>query len=139
MKGYYPSGHENPSDAFTPSGALLKAMLLSSARGLQRIVDQSDSGTVSITDITTYPSNDQGYGRIQLDNVLNFGKRSTRRPLSLFVMGAASKSSAYYVQLSTNSSHYYTFTTSSSASQTSIRFVYDDSGKIIEVFIACAE
>ena len=122
MKGFYPSGQENPSDVFTPSGALLKAMLVSSARGLERIVDESDSGSISITQITKYPSNDQGYGRIQLDNVLNFGKLSSRRPLSLFVMGAALTTSPYYVKLSTNTSHFYTFTTSSSSSQTSIRF-----------------
>lgn len=53
--GYYPSGSAVPADAFTPSGALLRACLISSA--------------VNMTGITGYIGNQEGFGRILLDNV----------------------------------------------------------------------
>ncbi|MBL0927191.1 MAG: S8 family serine peptidase [Phycisphaerales bacterium] len=56
--GYYPSGTANPSDAFTPSGALLKAVLV-------------NAGTPMAT-LTGYPSVQQGWGRLLLDNALSF-------------------------------------------------------------------
>lgn len=56
--GYYPGGIENPSDAFMPSGALVKATLLNSA--------------VDMTGITGFPSNLEGWGRVLADNALFF-------------------------------------------------------------------
>ena len=56
--GYYPSGVPTFDDGFTPSGTLVKAMLLNSA--------------VNMTGITGYPSTQEGWGRVLLDNALYF-------------------------------------------------------------------
>ena len=56
--GYYPSGRPTLGDSFTPSGTLIKAMLVNSA--------------VDMTNIAGYPSNREGWGRILLDNALHF-------------------------------------------------------------------
>jgi len=58
MEGFYPSGFATPGDAFTPTGALIKAILL--------------SATVDMTSIAGYPSNQEGWGRLLLDNSLYF-------------------------------------------------------------------
>ncbi len=54
MEGFYPSGAPNMSDEFTPSAALIKAMILNSG--------------VDMTGIAGYPSNQEGWGRILADN-----------------------------------------------------------------------
>ncbi|MGE4198737.1 MAG: S8 family serine peptidase [Phycisphaerales bacterium] len=54
--GYFPTGSPTPADAFTPSGALIKATLLNSA--------------VDMTGIAGYPSNQEGWGRVLLDNAV---------------------------------------------------------------------
>lgn len=58
MEGYYPTGIATPGDALTPTGALIKAVLLAS--------------TVDMTSVTGYPSNQEGWGRLLLDNGLYF-------------------------------------------------------------------
>lgn len=64
MSGFYPSGSANGADAFTPSGALLKAVLINSA--------------VDMTGIAGYPSNQEGWGRMLLDNALYFAGDSRK-------------------------------------------------------------
>ena len=56
--GFYPTGVATPANAFTPSGALMKATLLNSA--------------TDMTGITGYPSNSEGWGRVLLDDALYF-------------------------------------------------------------------
>ncbi len=56
--GYYPSGSANPSDAIVPSGALIRATLLNAG--------------VDMTSISGYPTNNEGWGRLLLDNSLFF-------------------------------------------------------------------
>lgn len=56
--GFYPSGLAESQDGFVPSGALLKATLLNSA--------------VDMTNISGFPSNREGWGRVLLDNALYF-------------------------------------------------------------------
>lgn len=56
--GYYPSGVPTFDDGFTPSGPLVKAMLLNSA--------------VDMTGISGFPSNQEGWGRALLDNSFYF-------------------------------------------------------------------
>jgi len=58
VDGFYPTGVAVPSDGFTPSGALIKAVLVNSA--------------TDMTGITGYPSNREGWGRILLDDTLYF-------------------------------------------------------------------
>ncbi len=56
--GYYPSGVPTFNDGFTPSGTLIKATLLNSA--------------VDMTGIGGFPSNQEGWGRVLLDNAMYF-------------------------------------------------------------------
>lgn len=61
-QGFYPSGIPNEADAFTnPHAALIRAMLINSS------VTMDGSGTG-----TSPPNQQQGWGRITLDNVLYF-------------------------------------------------------------------
>ncbi len=57
-EGFYPSGLAESDDGFVPSGTLLKATLLNSA--------------VNMTGISGFPSNQEGWGRVLLDNALYF-------------------------------------------------------------------
>ena len=73
--GFYPSGSAASADAFTPSGALIKAVLI---HGTQRLLRAVSSSSASATSIKTFdtsaalPNSDQGYGRVQLDRSLYF-------------------------------------------------------------------
>lgn len=64
--GFYPSGTANPGDALTPSGALMKAVLLVGGQPLGG-TDNTTFGAVS-----PIPSMDQGWGRTHLDDSLYF-------------------------------------------------------------------
>jgi len=63
MDGWYPTGAPVPANALTPSAALLKAMLVNSA-----VAISFDAEGRPIT----IPSNEQGWGRVLLDNALFF-------------------------------------------------------------------
>lgn len=58
MDGFYPTGAAVPANAFTPTGALIKAVLINSS--------------VDMSGIAGYPSNKEGWGRVLLDNALYF-------------------------------------------------------------------
>ncbi len=58
VDGFYPSGTATPADALVPSGALLRACLISSAADMT-----AEAG---------YPGNREGWGRLLLDNALFF-------------------------------------------------------------------
>lgn len=62
--GFYPSGARTAADARSPSGALLKAVLLNGTR-----------------DIASMPNNNYGWGRIWLDNNLYFSSVAGHRRL----------------------------------------------------------
>ncbi len=64
MRGYFPTGAPNPSRALTPSGSLLKAMLITSG-------DDMDM-------YSGYPTYGEGWGRILLDDVLPFAEDPER-------------------------------------------------------------
>src|SRR5690606_30005319 len=57
--GYYPSTTKIDEDSQTLSGAMLKAILVNSGAPLDSAV--------------TYPGNQQGHGRVQLDRAVPFG------------------------------------------------------------------
>ncbi len=63
VDGFYPAGSPDPGAGFTPSAALVKAMLIASA------VDLAELGCPLAEPV---PSRDQGWGIIQLDQVLLF-------------------------------------------------------------------
>ena len=58
IEGFYPTGSANPSDALTPSAALLKAMLV--------------NASVDMTGVVGYPSNQEGWGRLLADEAMHF-------------------------------------------------------------------
>jgi hypothetical protein len=58
VEGWYPTGEKRPADSITPTGALLKAILLNS--------------TVDMTGEPDYPGNFEGWGLIQLERTLFF-------------------------------------------------------------------
>jgi len=64
--GFYPKGVKEPSNSITPSSALLKGIIINGAMPMEGI-DLLNSQAIS--DI---PSFDQGWGRINLENVLYF-------------------------------------------------------------------
>eukprot|EP01031_Cornospumella_fuschlensis_P027482 gene27482-33187_t len=127
LKGYYPGGVANDSQSFVPSGALLKAMVIASAKRLDNILyyDTTPPGggppTMAFESLEgLYPGIHQGYGRIQMNRVLHFANASSTEPpkdppndpLSLFVVGAANSSSPLFAQiLGTGGSRTYTFKT----------------------------
>lgn len=59
--GFYPGGQANPSDALTPTGALIKAVLINSAQNMTSY----GAG---------YPNASEGWGRIQADEALWFDR-----------------------------------------------------------------
>ncbi len=99
--GFYPTGAKVPANAFTPSGALIKGVLLNS--------------TVDMTGISGYPSNQEGWGRLLLDNALYF-------------TGDASKLYAVDVRnpqgLSTGGQATYTFSVNSNSKPLKITMVF---------------
>ncbi|MCK5833764.1 S8 family serine peptidase [bacterium] len=69
MAGYYPTGDAVSGDALTPSGALMKAMLILGTRNM------TGSWTISATNNSGHqdaPSNGQGWGRVVLDDCMYF-------------------------------------------------------------------
>jgi len=58
-KGFYPDGIASPPQAFTPSAALLRAAMISSATPMENLS-------------VLPPSDEQGWGRVLLDDVLFF-------------------------------------------------------------------
>lgn len=64
-EGFYPSGAANSGDAFTPSGALMKAVIVNSA-----------------TDMLSYggavPNNSEGWGRVLAHDAITFAADSRR-------------------------------------------------------------
>ena len=121
--GYYPSGFPVAGDGFDPSGALLKNLLMHSGQAMSIIT--YDDGTQDST--VSYPSNLQGYGRVQLNKVVSFGPTGSLSDgsASIYLLGAAYASSNLYRCLpdpNTNAlSHSFTITTSSESSQPPIR------------------
>ena len=64
LDGFYPSGISNPADEFTPTAALVKAMIVNGAEEI--------SGSGTYANGNKYPNGDQGWGRSHLENCLYF-------------------------------------------------------------------
>jgi Subtilase family len=88
VDGWYPTGGEVSINGFTPSAALVKATLISSAK--------------SMTGTTAIPANCQGWGRVLLEDALFF----TGQPRKLWVKDNA----AAFNTGSSNEDRAYTFT-----------------------------
>ncbi len=91
VQGFYPTGEKESENGFTPSGALLKAMLVHSGRPMKyRERFDWNTFTYVIDELEQYPSIEQGYGRLQLNTTLYFkDTTSTSRMQDLFVIGEA--------------------------------------------------
>jgi hypothetical protein len=66
-EGYYPSGAATPGDAMTPSGALLKAMVLNSATGMEGVPDLPGAASSFL-----------GWGRILAEDPAYFAGEARR-------------------------------------------------------------
>lgn len=104
MDGWYPTGAKVAANSMTPSGALVKAILINSAAAMK--VYHARDGT--IISLGSPPDNYQGFGRILLSNVLRLGDS-----VSLWVDD--------YVPISTGASHVYKFSIPSSADTSTFR------------------
>jgi len=80
-EGWYPTGTEHSANSFTPSGALMKAVLAHGTRALTLHRYETLSGN-SYSLSTSTPNSHQGWGAVQLTNVLYF---SNTGGLKLFV------------------------------------------------------
>src|SRR2546428_4413541 len=74
MKGWYPTGAPDAAHAFTPSAALLKATLINGAR------EMTGDGAY-LNGESRYPNDNQGFGRVNLDDAMYF--QGDARVLSL--------------------------------------------------------
>lgn len=68
LEGWYPTGIKTAANAFTPTGALLKAVLIVS--------------TVDMTDEPGYPNMDEGWGLVRLNRALFF--EGSARQINVF-------------------------------------------------------
>jgi len=71
-EGWYPTGTKTPSNAITPSAALVKATLINSAAKM------TDDSAFEASCPDCYPNNVQGWGRVLLDNALYFSGDSRK-------------------------------------------------------------
>lgn len=101
--GYYPTGAPVAGNQFTPSGTLVKAVLLNSA--------------VDMTGISGYPSNTEGWGRVLADNALYF-PGDARKLIVKDVKNASG--------LSTGGQTEYTFNVDASTQQLRVTLVFTE-------------
>gem|GEM_PF-920054 len=73
-EGWYPSGAKTPADAFVPSAALLKAVLVNSCVNLT-------GGNTGQSGREDAPAMGQGWGRVTLDEALYFADKADARKL----------------------------------------------------------
>eukprot|EP00475_Leptophrys_vorax_P045898 TRINITY_DN9690_c0_g1_i3.p1 TRINITY_DN9690_c0_g1~~TRINITY_DN9690_c0_g1_i3.p1 ORF type:complete len:477 (+),score=80.55 TRINITY_DN9690_c0_g1_i3:82-1431(+) len=76
MEGWYPDGVKNGSNSFVPSASLLKGLIIHS--GVEIAESMSGAG------ILPSPSVHQGFGRVQLRDILNFEDDSSGTVLFFF-------------------------------------------------------
>lgn len=125
--GFYPSGKANASDAFIPSGALLKAILVHSGQKMSTLLCNDPTQPNCLKTLPDgYPSYYQGYGRIELQTVLHFAT-ATSNPITFFVVGASTSATApksrpyLYKALKQGNVTTYNFTTNPDKTQSPIR------------------
>lgn len=103
--GFYPSGAAVLSDAFTPTGALVRAMVI--------------NASVDMTGISGYPSNREGWGRLVGDVSAHFA--GDARGLIVHDIRNSSPES-----LSTGGSHEWTFNVDGSSEQLRVTMTFTD-------------
>lgn len=84
VEGYYPSGEQVPSNSFTPTGSLLKAMIVHSGQDVSRAeID------FSYIKLGSGPDRYQGFGAVQLNTVLKI-KGENNDLFNLFISDSRS-------------------------------------------------
>jgi hypothetical protein len=101
-EGFYPSGAAQPEDGFSPTGALVKALLLNGSQNMAT---------------PGYPGNEEGWGRVNLDESLFFASDTSR----LFVDDVRRANG-----LSTGQSSSYEITVTSSTPKLEITLAFTD-------------
>lgn len=97
-EGFYPTGYRRPIDTLHPSGSLMKAMVIAGARMMEdayRTVLSNGDKQCSSPDgfyAARPPSGqhhdlEQGWGRVQLSNILEFGEEPGREAMHLHLPG----------------------------------------------------
>ncbi len=72
-EGWHPQGIPIEANGFNPSSALVRAMLINSADEITGArTDESDYCRPDLSYCFEYPDNNQGWGRVNLDNVMYF-------------------------------------------------------------------
>lgn len=85
MDGFYPRGVRTPADAFIPTGALMKAMLVNSAVPMTAVRFSNNSLLL----LSLPPDVYQGHGRIKLNEVLRVRSLGDQAVANLFVVNNA--------------------------------------------------
>ncbi|MBI3819230.1 MAG: S8 family serine peptidase [Planctomycetes bacterium] len=101
--GFYPTGAAVPANALTPTGALIKAVEINSC--------------VDMTGVAGYPSNQEGWGRLQMDQGLSF-TGDTRK----LIVKDVRKS----VGMTTGQTKVYTFSVTSSSEKLAVTLAFHD-------------
>jgi hypothetical protein len=120
VDGYYPTGAPVPADAFDPSSALVKAVLLNSTTAMSGRYS-GNHGTKE----SPRPNFGQGWGRITIDDTLYFpGDTRDLAVLADIRNGAASPDPgrpAIYPAITTGDTHEYDVTVSHAAAMEPLR------------------
>lgn len=135
--GFYPSGAKTSGNSFTPSNALVKAVLLNSGRNL---TGRFSGSNYPISTSGALPNSGQGWGRIALDDALYFaGDRRELRVLADIYNGATASETARpapNVALTTGQTHTYQITNVSNVEPLRITLAWSDPRAAIGSIIA---
>lgn len=85
MDGFFPRGVRTAADAFVPTGALMKAMLINSAVPMRAVRLANNT----LLPLGLPPDNYQGHGRIKLNEVLRIRSLGSQTTANLFVVNNA--------------------------------------------------
>lgn len=96
MQGFYPSGIANSNDSFIPHGSLMKALIIASgtAETGEVVTEAQDKPTT----VEPPPSYFQGYGRVELTNILYFKDSNSNPTLWLHQTNQTAKISTSELQ-----------------------------------------
>ncbi len=125
--GFYPTGARVANNSFTPSNALVKAIILNSGRNL---IGRFTGSNFPISASASLPNSGQGWGRIALDDALYFaGDRRELRTLADIYNGATAPESnrpAPNAAITTGETHTYQLANVSNVEPLRITLAWSD-------------
>jgi uncharacterized protein (TIGR03437 family) len=135
--GYYPNGARSSSNTFTPSNALIKAVLINSGRNL---TGRFTSGNFPISASGPLPNFGQGWGRIALDDALYFtGDRRELKVLADIYNGATASETARPAPnpaITTGQTHSYQLTNVSNVEPLRLTLAWSDPRAAVGAIVA---